>query len=307
MSSQQCLSYVKFWLNAIAMHSHSAINGSIAPPIILIGTRKDKVPDVKDHVIRISLLLYNTFKLNIAWRSVSQNENGNSANDLINPFSNIMSESDYINKEVPLAWLQTVDKFSEMIGDQPWLSYDAAVAVAISYGVVNEEIGDMLEFLHECPTEEDPNSHFLKIHKKCFMTLPYEWNDMIEKGVVSSNLLNVLLSECSFSTLIYVVAEYLVPSIIPPMPSNLSHQKEEELNHVGYFLFTTDPKLFNHDYISISELKTKGFLPKGLFESNGQIYKDFMISYFGSQHFRLRSLPHWNCAEISTKGSNPQS
>eukprot|EP01038_Epipyxis_sp_PR26KG_P010757 gene10757-14446_t len=403
MSSQQCLSYIKFWLNAIAMHTYSALNGSIAP-IILIGTRKDKVPDTKDHV-RISLLLYNTFKLHIAWRSVSQNENGNSENGLINlcffpidnvkgridesvkslirTVNNIMSESDYIHKEVPLTWLQTVDKFSEMIGDQPWLSYDAAVAVAISCGVVNEEIVDMLEFLHEMgfllwnqdeqlkalivldpilffvkpatnvickhsPTEEDPNSHFLKIHKKCFVSLPYEWNDMIEKGVVSSNLLNMLLSECSFTALSViqlmikyglivpftysynhisscVVTEYLVPSIIPPMPSNLSHQKDEEWNHVGYFVFTTDPRLFDHDYISKSELQTKGFLPKGLFErlvckavtwsqysspsalssSHSQIYKDFIISFFGSQRFRLRSLPDWNCVEISTMGSNP--
>jgi hypothetical protein len=188
---------------------------------------------------------------------VSQNENGNGSNGLINlcffPFdnvigrsdasvqsllktiNNIMSESDYIKKEVPLAWLQAVDKFSDMIGDQPWLSYDEAFAIAISCGVADKEVVEMLEFLHEMgfllwnqdeqlknliildpisyfvqpatnvickhnPTEGDPTHHFLKVHKKCRNSLPYDWNDMIERGVVSSNLLNMLLLECSFTS-----------------------------------------------------------------------------------------------------------
>eukprot|EP01038_Epipyxis_sp_PR26KG_P007083 gene7083-9667_t len=131
-TKNQCLSYIKFWFNSIAMHTHSTTDNSIAP-IILIGTRKDKVIDVNDHV-KISLLLFNTFKLHIAWRSVCENENGKSANGMTNlcfypidniigrndmsiqsllkTINNIISESDYIHKEIPLSWLQTVDKFS---------------------------------------------------------------------------------------------------------------------------------------------------------------------------------------------------
>eukprot|EP01038_Epipyxis_sp_PR26KG_P012321 gene12321-16525_t len=401
-TANRCLSYIKFWLNSIAMHTYSVTNDRIAP-IILIGTHKDKVSDVSEHT-RISLLLYNTFKLHIAWRSVWENDNGigingttnlcffpidnvmgqhdGSVRSLLRTINNIISESEYVQKEVPLAWLQTVDQFSVVIRDRSWLSYDDAAAIALSFGVEHDDIVEMLEFLNEMgfllwnqeellrdiiildpisffvkpvtnvickhnPTEGDPTRHFTKLHRKCFNFVPYDWNEMIEKGVVSkNNLLNLLLlsDDGSFSTSNVIqlmikyglivpfaysmnnshdVTEYLVPSILPTMPVNISRQKEEEWDHVGYYVFTTDPKLSKQDFISISELQSKGFLPKGLFErlvckavawskyssssSHSQIYQDYMTSYFGSQPFRMRNFPDKNYIEISTKGSNPLS
>eukprot|EP01038_Epipyxis_sp_PR26KG_P004743 gene4743-6654_t len=339
MIAKQCLLFIKFWLNSITMHTYSVKDNSIAP-IVLIGTRKDKVSNHNDHV-RISQLLFDTFSDSIAWGFVVVNKFGVSANGTTNMFffpvdnvigrkdptiqallktiNIIMSKSDYAQHEIPLAWLQTVDKLSELTKDKPWLPYDVAVDIAIK-------------------------------------TMHHEWNYMIKNGIVSTDLLKLLLSDCPFSVdsvvhlmikfglLVpfsflynndnnnnnngYIVSEYLVPSIIPGMPNTVSHQKEEDWNYVGYFVFTTDPRLSNHDYISQSELQTKGFLPKGLFErfvckavawsqysslstssstSHSQIYQDAMISYFGSQRFRVRSLYDLNCVEISTKGVNPLS
>eukprot|EP01038_Epipyxis_sp_PR26KG_P007084 gene7084-9668_t len=83
------------------------------------------------------------------------------------------------------------------------------------------------------------------------------------------------------------VTEYLVPSILPPIPEKVFLQNEEEWDHIGYFVFTTDYKLSNQDFISKLELKMKGFLPKGLFE-----------------RLVCKAIT-WCHYKISIKGSNP--
>ena len=41
-NSANCVTYVKFWLDAIQLHAHGA-------PVVLVGTHRDEVSDVKEH------------------------------------------------------------------------------------------------------------------------------------------------------------------------------------------------------------------------------------------------------------------
>eukprot|EP01038_Epipyxis_sp_PR26KG_P012515 gene12515-16785_t len=410
--------YIKFWLNSIAIHtlSYDENDHIKIAPIVIIGTRKDIITDVRAHA-KISLLLYETFSNNIAWPFLIENANGITANGitnlvffpidnikgrkdntvkyLMNTLNHIISESDYVKKEIPLTWLQTVDKLSLVIHDKPCISYEQVGNIAINCGVPYDDIVIMIEFLHEMgflmwnkdidlrdiiildpityfvipatnvickhrPTSGDPTHHLSEHHKTVRKSNNSDWNIMIEKGIVTLKLLKMLLSESKFNIdsiialmnkfgLIVpillnnnnnnnnviiginndssLVAEYLVPSIIPPISPNEFHHNnhinEEEWIHTGYFIFTTDPNLSNKDYIHSSELKSKGFLPKGLFErlickvvawgqytspsssSYNSIYKDILITYFGNQRFRLKSYSAFNCLEISMNGSNP--
>ena len=83
---------------------------------------------------------------------------------------------------------------------------------------------------------------------------------MIDKGVVSTELITLLLSEVAFNPESIVALmvkfglivpilsmsssriEYLVSSIIHPMPTDGSfdHVVQQEWDHHGFFIFTTD-------------------------------------------------------------------
>ena len=67
----ECLSFLRFWLNSIYVHAQSPLGykGKDVAPIILVGTRKDKLFSPADHS-KISHLLYDKLHLNPAFKFV---------------------------------------------------------------------------------------------------------------------------------------------------------------------------------------------------------------------------------------------
>jgi GTPase SAR1 family protein len=60
------LDFLAFWLNSIATHAADPKDPSDVAPIILVGSHKDRVSDLKEHE-RISKLLCNTFQSMPVW------------------------------------------------------------------------------------------------------------------------------------------------------------------------------------------------------------------------------------------------
>eukprot|EP01038_Epipyxis_sp_PR26KG_P008417 gene8417-11384_t len=276
--------YIKFWLNSIAIHTQYVKDGeTFTAPIVLIGTHKDEVSKEENHY-NISELLRYSFGYHTAWKYVRENKvegkddlcffpiNNKLGRDdltvqsLLKTINDIMAESDYIQKEVPLTWLEVVDKFSEHAKTKPWLSYDEAVYIGSDCGI-----------------------HCKKIH-------PSDMDKMVGTGVVSSKLMDELLFDKSKSNNIsnqviklmikygLIVpfsyannndkVDYLVPSIIPSMiRMSDGHDENWTKKHtkVGYFVFATDLELSKKEIISKSELQRIGFLPKGLFERLSEV------------------------------------
>ena len=69
----QCLDYMRFWLNSIAVHTMKE-DGSTAP-VVLVGTRKDRIRDAASHA-NISTLLFEAFQNNPCWPKLIENDKG---------------------------------------------------------------------------------------------------------------------------------------------------------------------------------------------------------------------------------------
>ena len=81
---EQCLEYLKFWMNSVVVHTLNTETNETAP-IALVGTRKDKVSSPGDHQ-KISTILYEAFSNSVAWPFVLENERAEGANGLTNLF-----------------------------------------------------------------------------------------------------------------------------------------------------------------------------------------------------------------------------
>jgi hypothetical protein len=68
---EECLSFLRFWLNSIYLHAQSphGYSGKEVAPIILVGTHKDKVSKPAHHG-KISRLLYDRLHLSPAFRFI---------------------------------------------------------------------------------------------------------------------------------------------------------------------------------------------------------------------------------------------
>lgn len=137
-------------------------------PIVLIGTRKDKISKPSDHQ-RISTILYENFASSLAWANVIENENAVGANGRASLFfypvdnvegrsdptvvacmkdiEKVIDESDYVHKEQPLVYLQALDKM--FLLKKAFLSFDEAAGVAIKCGVPLAGVTHMLKLFHE--------------------------------------------------------------------------------------------------------------------------------------------------------------
>ena len=166
-TKDRCLATLKFWICSIVVHTYDHETKETAP-LVLVGTRKDKVNNPADHH-RISTILYDNFSSSLAWPSVVENDNGSGANGrvclfffpvdnvrgrsdpqvqhLLQDVEKVIDESDYVHKEQPLVYLQTLDKLSAL--NRSCFSYDEVSEVAQLCGVDANGVTTMLSLFHE--------------------------------------------------------------------------------------------------------------------------------------------------------------
>ena len=113
-----CVTYVKFWLDAIQLHAHGA-------PVVLVGTHRDEVSDAKAHQ-SISEQLKELFGSHGCWPHIVNgpdglcffpvdNKNGlksGTAAGLIQlqqALEQTAMQQDYVNRLVPGTWLAMLD------------------------------------------------------------------------------------------------------------------------------------------------------------------------------------------------------
>ena len=167
---QQCLDYLKFWMNSIIVHTFDAHSGTTAP-LILVGTRKDIVRSPADHE-KISILLFDTFSRSKAWPSVIDNPRGTGVNGTCTlwfyPVDNTLGRNDdslrqmstaveramndgpFTHKKVPLTWLRLLDELLQGTNQSCWYSLTNVAKMATTCGVhPKEELKYALRFLHE--------------------------------------------------------------------------------------------------------------------------------------------------------------
>ncbi|CAM9943761.1 unnamed protein product, partial [Ectocarpus fasciculatus] len=168
---QLALSYMRFWLNSIIVHAFDRTTGATAP-IVIVGTRKDKVPDPEKHA-EISTLIYENFKGCRAWPSVLSNKSGSSnrAKTLLHffPVDNTLHRNDpvmadmmsaveeklkssrYSNQLIPLTWFKCHDTM--VATKKSCLSLLEVTRISRVCGLVNdEEVHCFLFFLSEMGT-----------------------------------------------------------------------------------------------------------------------------------------------------------
>lgn len=159
------MSYLRFWLNSVVIHTINNETGLTAP-IFLVGTRKDTVSSVKDHV-KISNLLTEKFKRHKAWASVifpdfsssggaplcffpvdnTRGRNDPEMLSLSSSIENTVKSMDCTQQNVPLSWLRTIDQLHQsQVGS---ITYTSFVETATSAQTDEAEIGAMLHFFKE--------------------------------------------------------------------------------------------------------------------------------------------------------------
>lgn len=180
-TKSQCLDTLKFWINAIVVHTYNNELKETAP-VFLVGTRKDKVSSPADHH-KISTILYENFSSSLAWPNVIENNKNSGANGIASmffyPVDNVagrndpsvqallsdiertIDNSDYVHVERPLAYLQTLDTLTSL--GVSFLSYEDAVDVASKCGVASDQVIDMLSLFH--------NMGMLMFHGKVILRL----------------------------------------------------------------------------------------------------------------------------------------
>ena len=158
----QCLNYLRYWLNAISIHTWSEKERDTAK-IFLCGTHKDVVSHPASHD-RISQLLHDTFhKDNSFWPNVVKNQSGKGVHGttthcfypvdnqlgihdgilqhLMRDVQEVMLASPYTNRNVPLSWHRFVDAVTESVKQgNAKISLDIAKQMALACGVLQEEV-----------------------------------------------------------------------------------------------------------------------------------------------------------------------
>lgn len=164
----QCLSYLQFWTNSIYIHTYNASTNTAAP-VVLVGTRKDRISSPRDHE-RISTILYETFSHSKIWPSILENTLAEGINgtitmwfypvdntrprddttlrQLMNTIEEAMNANAFTHKKIPLSWLRTVDEMQAC--KKSCLILDQVYNIATrKCGVAQEHVPYLLHFLHE--------------------------------------------------------------------------------------------------------------------------------------------------------------
>jgi GTPase SAR1 family protein len=163
----KALRFMRNWLSSIAVHTYNKTI-ALTAPIVIVGTRLDKVASPTDHE-KISTLLHEQFSDNLAWQSVVGNEQGRDSNgrafQWFFPVDNVagrtgptmqhlmsvvqgeIDKAEYTHKEVPLTWFKAIDQMGDTKKD--CLTLTEVVATAGTCGVSEQEAPLMLSFLHD--------------------------------------------------------------------------------------------------------------------------------------------------------------
>jgi len=167
-AQEECLDYLRFWLNSISIHAVDRTDQSISP-IFLIGTHKDVVSDGEKHDL-ISKLLREKFSGNPAWHKVNffkcgpkaltfypvDNTLGSSdpvIGELRNDVQRCVSEEAYVKKLIPFEWMQVMDQMQQLTCKST--SLGKIVELSKISGLpsrdipLEKEIFAMLKFYHE--------------------------------------------------------------------------------------------------------------------------------------------------------------
>eukprot|EP01038_Epipyxis_sp_PR26KG_P007050 gene7050-9625_t len=166
-----CISYLKYWMNAI--HAHCKFiklkDSDVIeppPPVILIGTRKDKINNINIHK-QISELLSDHLHHTAIWnQSLQLNEddglnffpidntmsiNDNTGRKVVTTMNNSIINKPYVTKQIPLTWLQLVDHMN-MLKDhnnKSFISMNELISISNNYGINEDVLCDILIFLNE--------------------------------------------------------------------------------------------------------------------------------------------------------------
>jgi GTPase SAR1 family protein len=164
---EECLKNIRFWLNAIAIHSYDESRKEMAP-IILVGTRKDFIKTPEEHEI-VSKLLNETFQRHHAWPFIVSHRKGHgkrgtttfcfypvdnregrndeSIQQILLNMEQEIEKSWFVNEELPLVWLKVIDQMKSL--SQPSLTYSTVVSIAKESRMSEKSVPFFLKFLQE--------------------------------------------------------------------------------------------------------------------------------------------------------------
>ncbi|KAJ1434132.1 hypothetical protein B484DRAFT_429324 [Ochromonadaceae sp. CCMP2298] len=254
---------------------------------------------------------------------------------LLTHVERVISEAAYVKEEKPLVWLQVLDRLAAE--KKSFLTLAEVEQAAAVCGMGKEELPALLRFLHEmgalmwhedealrdvvildavtyfvqpatlvickhAPTATDPTLHLLPQHKKCRKALPAEFRNMTEKGIVTGQLLQMLLGGeagrivtlmVKFGLLVPMqgeeeeggaggaggaggvggaggagdldpAQEYLVPALLPCCDSTGPWTSTPHCT--CYVVLTASSSLHKLTPLCDKDLHSEGFLPRGLVE-----------------------------------------
>ena len=246
----------------------------------------------------------------------------------------IVKDSDFVKVSKPLTWLRALDELlatkksfltleeASLIAKENWVEVDA-VPLFLSFlndmGVVlwlDEEglrdvvILDIFSFFVEPATliicnhickHSDSTIHHKDLQSACRKYRQKEWSEMTQRGLVSQELIEFLLSHKVVAKNISVVINmmlkyglivrlehaqdrssnilpappfptyYLVPALLPAIAGDPATFQDDLWGNIHcfnscYFIFTTDGRLLTSKWCNVATLRNEGFLPRGLME-----------------------------------------
>ena len=255
--------------------------------------------------------------------------------DVMTQVELVLDAADYIRAQYPLSWFKVLDEMGAR--NTPYLTLGEVEGLARAAGVHSPGgVAQLLKFLNQmgilmwheeeslrqavildavkffvapvtvvickhAADQDDASVHELPIHDRCRTLFPRKWESMISRGVVDSQLLQLLLSEwqshydilvqlmIKFGFLVCLescsgaevsgknsapanpIRTYIVPALLPTSSpgDRISFQGIHPVHHV-LFVCTTDRELCASACMSAGlttmDLKSRGFLPRGLFE-----------------------------------------
>jgi hypothetical protein len=186
----KCIEYLRFWLSSIAVHTASVDqhdNMSFAP-VFLLGTHKDRVPDVAQHE-QISKLLCKEFGDMLVWTTVQPNKRGHVASGLgqlcffaidntagnkdevvrhvMEDMHALAKDEPYVTNKVPFPWLALLDRMKAQEGSYVRLAEVCDMAKGLGFPTgqdrLEKEVGYVLAFFNQV-------SHCSRC---CMQQLPY--------------------------------------------------------------------------------------------------------------------------------------
>jgi GTPase SAR1 family protein len=287
----------------------------------------------------------------------------------------VIDRSEYVHAERPLTWLQTMDRLTAC--GKAFLPLSEVEAIAAECDVPRAAVPSLLSFLHEMgilmwhddialrdvvildavayfvtpvttiickhlATAADATRHVVEAHKKCSKLYYDAWMKMVHQGIASSEVIDVLLEDCSeqakavehlmvkFGLIVPLgsqagTKEYLVPALLPPLPNGSDELSlADDVAHSCLFVFTCSAELLGRNMVTFEDTEALGFLPRGLFErvlcmavewcrdtsavqslQSQPLFQDAAVLAFGNQRFRMRAFHAQNCIQVDFARGNP--